>query len=166
MNLLRGWVLLVCCNVLLLSGISPAQVVVPEAPPSSAKGGAFRDGRFGVRFGVPEGWTLARKDGQVSTFHLDARSASPRAQLRGVLAIQFNPYPYSTFSGALVYFSVQPHSTDEECARQATGFADAGNATAKVDTDKQPVETRMRDVQDIGGMSFAHGHDEHVNIFV
>src|SRR5579875_1170041 len=124
-----GWF----CSILCFAGVGllHAQVSVPEAPPSTAKPHAFRDGHFGVRFKVPEGWTLARKDGEVSTFHLDARSASPKAQMRGVVAIQFNPFPYSTFSGAMLYYSVAPHTSDAECERQATGV------------------TRSRDLQDI-----------------
>ena len=166
MSFRRGWVFLICCSVLLLAGVSSAQVVVPEAPPASAKTQAFHDGHFGVRFEVPEGWTLARKDGQVSTFHLDARSASPGAKVRGVLAIQFNPYPYSTFSGALVYYSVQPHATDMECAGQATVSAASKSAKVRTEPEEQPLEINLSDVQDIGGMSFAHGHDEHGKICV
>ena len=73
--------------------------------------------------------------------------------MRSVAAIQFNPYPYSTFSGALFYFSVEPHSSDDECAKQATAYQrDHAEETA--------------DLQDIGGMRFAHGHDEHGKICV
>lgn len=139
-----SWVALALAPVAVL-----AQVSVPDAPPPNLKPQLYRDGHFGVRFRVPDGWTLNRKDGEVSTFHLDARSAAPNARLRSVLAIQFNPYPFSTFSGALFYFSVEPHTTDLECAREATG------STA-----------RVKDTQDIGGMSFVHGHDEHGNICV
>lgn len=143
-----GWVLLLLCSGVWVS-VADAQVSVPEEPPVSAKSQVFHDGHFGVRFEVPGGWSLARKDGQVSTFHLDARSAPPKAQMRGVLAIQFNPFPYTTFSGALVYYSVTPHVSDEDCARQATG-----------------VTPPAKDVQDIGGMGFVHGHDEHGNVCV
>lgn len=156
MNLLRGWFPSIAGLVLLFSGVSRAQVVVPETPPPSAKPQVFHDEHFGVQFRVPEGWSLARRDRQVSTFHLDARSASPTALMRSVVAIQFNPYPYSTFSGALFYFSVEPHATDAECSRQATsGLAGAGLSTST-----------SKDVQDIGGMNFAHGHDEHGKICV
>ncbi len=141
-----GWLL--PCAVAFFSGAAHAQMMVPDAPPVSAREQSFRDGHFGVRFQVPEGWTLARKDRLVSTFHLDARSASPKAQMRSVAAIDFNPYPYSTFSGALFYFSVEPHTTDAECARQAIGDA------------------KLSDIQNIGGMSFVHGHDEHGQICV
>lgn len=144
----RGCGLSLCLAAVAVSGAA-AQVTVPDAPPPNIRAQPFRDGHFGVRFQVPKGWTLTRKDGQVSTFHLDARSASPRAQVRGVVAIQFNPYPYSTFSGALFYYSVAPHTSDAECAQQATGTREPG-----------------QDVQDIDGMTFVHGHDEHGKICV
>lgn len=134
-----------------MSTVAAAQVAVPDGPPATAHKQAFRDGHFGVRFQVPEGWSLAKRDKEVSTFHLDARTAPPKARMRSVAAIEFNPFPYSTFSGALFYFSVEPHTTDRECAQQATG----------------PIKgPRLKDTQDIGGMSFAHGHDEHGQICV
>ncbi len=139
-------------SLLLLPFAAGAQVSVPDAPSPAAKIQTFRDGHFGVRFRVPEGWTLQRKDGEVSTFHLDARTATPNTQMRSVAAIQFNPYPYSTLSGALFYFSVQKHATDAECARQAS----APGAHA----------TEVQETQLIDGMSFAHGHDEHGKICV
>ena len=150
----RGWCWLAFC--LFAVGTTQAQVSVPDEPPADARPQPFRDGHFGVRFQVPGGWSLARKDGQVSTFHLDARTASPKAMMRSVVAIQFNPFPYSTFSGALFYFSVAPHTSDAECSRQATGFA------TKAVYEDHPA----KDVQDIGGMSFLHGHDEHGQICV
>ena len=134
------------------------QHMVPSMPPPDAKVLDFRDGHFGVEFQVPEGWTLNRKDGEVSTFHLDARSASPKAQLRSVATIGFNPYPYSTFSGALFYYSVERHTTDEECARQASG--------PNPERSKVSVLEHKHDVQDIDGMNFAHGHDEHGDVCV
>jgi hypothetical protein len=131
------------------------KITVPVAPPTTAAPQGFRDGHFGVRFEVPAGWSLNRKDGLVSTFHEDARSAAPKAKMRGVASLDFNPFPYSTLSGALFYFSVEPHSNDAECARQAT----PPGVAAKV----QDFPT---DAQDIGGMRFTHGHDEHGDICV
>ncbi len=141
----RSLSLLRCCLALasLQTFHAAAQVAVPEAPPAAAKPLEFHDSHFGVQFRVPIGWTINRKDGEVSTFRLDARTASPHTQLRSVAAIQFNPYPYSTFSGARFYYSVDRHSTDAECAKQATG--------PSIDS---------LDTQDIGGMNFVHGHDE------
>ncbi len=150
----RGWCWLIV-SLLAVPALG-AQVSVPDEPPPDAKTQVFKDGHFGVRFQVPGGWSLARKDGQVSTFHLDARSAPPKAMMRSVAAIQFNPYPLSTFSGALFYYSVEPHTTDAECSRQATGFA----SRASFD------DGSSKDMQDIGGMRFSHGHDEHGQICV
>jgi hypothetical protein len=115
---------------------------VPTSAPTAATEQNFRDTRFGVSFTVPPGWLFTRKDREVSTFRLDARSAPQRTQMRGVASLDFNPFPFSTLSGALVYFSVAQHSNENECARQA----------------KNP--DAPTDVQDIGGMNFVHGHDE------
>ena len=133
---------------LLAACTARGQVSVPTAPPVRAASKDFRDGRFGVRFRIPAGWTLTRKDGEVSTFHLDARTAPARTVVRGVAAIEFNPFPETTLSGAMFYFSVAPHTSDAECARQAV----------------KPGE--QREFQDIGGMSFAHAHDQHGGICV
>lgn len=138
-----------CAFLLLPLGALCAQtpVSVPEVPPPGVKAKAFHDRSFGVRFEVPKGWTLAKRDREVSTFHLDARTAPPGTVMRSVAAIQFNPYPYSTFSGALFYYSVEPKSSDAECARQA-------------------ISGHTEDFQDIGGAEFVHGHDEHGKICV
>jgi hypothetical protein len=127
-------------------------ITVPTAPLPSATVQGFKDGHFGVKFQVPPGWTLNRRDGLVSTFHNDARTASSDARVRGIASIDFNPYPYSTFSGAVFYYSVTPHSSDDECAKEAAPV------------DAPPEDTT--DVQDIGGMRFTHGHDEHGQICV
>jgi len=123
------------------------KIVVPTAPPASATTHDFKDGHFGVKFQVPPGWSLNKKDGLVSTFHNDARSASWGAQVRGIASLDFNPYPYSTLSGAVFYYSVTPHSSDDACAKEAG-------------------TNLPTDVQDIGGMRFTHGHDEHGDICV
>lgn len=124
------------------------KITIPTAPPATATAQGFKDGHFGVKFQVPPGWSLNRKDGLVSTFHNDARSASRTAQVRGVASLDFNPYPQSTLSGAVFYYSVTPHTSDEDCARQA--------GPSNLPTD----------VQDIAGMRFTHGHDEHGDICV
>ncbi len=150
MVLLKGWLM---CSLWGLLNVSPgAQVRVPAAPPPTAIPLPFHDKHYGVRFEVPAGWELARKDGQVSTFHLDARSAARNSRLRSVAAIDFNPFPLSTFSGALFYYSVEQHSNDRECERQAYEFGRA------------PVEDDG--VKVIGGMDFVHGHDEHGGLCV
>ena len=128
------------------------KIVIPTAPPAQATPQDFKDGHFGVKFQIPPGWSLTRKDGLVSTFHNDARSASPDARVRGVASLDFNPYPYSTLSGAVFYFSVTPHSSDQDCSKEA-------------EPEHAPVAAAM-DVQDIAGMRFSHGHDEHGDICV
>lgn len=103
----------------------------------------FRDAEFGVRFKVPPGWEITRRDHEVSTFRMDARTAPPRLQMRSVVSLDFNPYPQSTLAGALVYYSVEKHAKAAECVRQAAGKGEP------------------QDTQEIGGMNFVHGHDEH-----
>jgi hypothetical protein len=139
----------------LVAGSCAAQITVPSTPPTTAAPQGFKDSHFGVRFEVPAGWSLSTRDGLVSTFHNDARSASAKAKVRGVASMDFNPFPYSTFSGALFYYSVTRHAKDEECARQAT--------PPDVPASAQDAAT---DVQDIGGMKFTHGHDEHGDVCV
>ncbi len=137
---------------------STKPVPVPQAPAASATDQAFLDKHYHVSFRIPPGWELNYKDGQVSTFHLDARSAPVKTQLRSVALIDFNPFPYSTLAGALFYFSVEPKTTDAECANQAT----AGQ-TVSLDKEKSAVDAvpgQHKDVQDIAGMPFTHGHNE------
>ncbi len=98
----------------------------------------------GISFDLPAGWNLARHDGELSTFALDARSSLPGTQLRSVAQLAFNPFPSSTFTGALFYTSVMPHATPLQCSNQATA------------PPSHPVTT----VQ-IGGQSFKHGYNEH-----
>jgi hypothetical protein len=118
-------------------------VVEPTMPPAHP----IHDSRYGVTFTVPAAWDITRKDAEVSTFNLDARSVARNTQLRAVASIDFNPHPYSTFSGALFYFSVTPHLTPTQCSAQATAKAPSTASTAQ-----------------IGGLSFTHGYDEHGGI--
>ncbi len=125
----------------LLQGKSgPPEPTTPPARP-------FHDGRYGVSFTVPPAWILTRRDGDVSTFNLDARNAAHNAQMRAVATISFNPHPYSTFSGALFYFSVAPNVTANQCAAQASARA-----------------PRTVTTTDVAGVTFTHGYDEHGGI--
>src|SRR5579859_141306 len=92
--------------------------MIPEPPTPAAR--PFHDSRSGVSFQVPAGWDLNRKDRQVSTFNLDARSTIKSTQLRAVANITFNPFPLSTFSGAYFYVSFTPRLSATACARQAS----------------------------------------------
>jgi hypothetical protein len=125
----------------LLSG--KASAPEPNTPPARP----FHDARYGVSFTIPPAWNIDRRDGDVSTFRLDARNAAHNAQMRAVATISFNPHPYSTFSGALFYFSVAPNVTANQCAAQAIARAPRTVTTTEV-----------------AGVSFTHGYDEHGGI--
>jgi hypothetical protein len=131
----------------------PGERRVPSAPAATAKEKVFHDPRYAVSFRVPPGWDLTRTDGEVSTFHTDARSAPPGTMLRGVATIAFNPYPTATFAGAMFYFSVEPRATQAECSRQTTVTLANGKQEG-------------RPVEQIAGVPFAHGHDEYGDICV
>jgi hypothetical protein len=108
----------------------------------------FRDPMYRVAFEYPSNWNLSRSDGEVSTFHLDARSAPRSTIMRAVVSIPENPFPESTFSGAYAYFSVTPHASARSCARQAAAGKQA------------PLSLQ------IGGIPFIHGHDEQRDICI
>lgn len=112
----------------------------PSTPPPQQ----FHDPRYGLSFDLPAGWNLSRRDGDFSTFGLDARSSVRSTQMRAVADIAFNPFPQSTFSGALFYFSVTPHATPVSCSNQST--APAPRVVSNVTVDGTP---------------FTHGYDEH-----
>ncbi|SRR5271163_2358173 len=120
----------------------------PPAPePTTPPARPFHDSRYGVSFTIPPAWNIDRKDGDVSTFRLDARNAAHNAQMRAVATISFNPHPYSTFAGALFYFSVAPNVTANQCAAQAIARANHTVTTTQV-----------------AGVTFTHGYDEHGGI--
>ena len=123
-----------------------AQLQKRTTPPEPTTPAArrFTDPRYHVALQIPAAWTLTRRDGEVSTFHLDARSAPPTSQLRAVASIAFNPFPQSNFTGALVYYSVSPRTTDAACAAQSF----------------LPLH-RPATTTEISGVTFAHGSDEH-----
>ena len=98
----------------------------------------FHDRASHVSFEYPAGWTFAERDHEISTFHLDARTAPKKAQMRAVVAIPANPFPASTFSGAYVYFSVTPHTSAAACAREAVP-----PAITKAEEERRAAETRV-----------------------
>jgi len=98
----------------------------------------------GLTFDLPAGWNVARRDGELSTFALDARSSLPGTRFRSVAQLAFNPFPYSTFAGALFYTSVTPHSSALQCSNQATAPA------------SHPITTAQ-----VGNVPFKHGYNEH-----
>ena len=115
----------------------------PVSPPAQT----VTEDRVHVRFRLPPGWNLARRDGEVSTFHLDARTAPHHAEMLVVATLAFNPYPASTFSGALFYVSQTSHSSPASCAAQTT---------FRPERPLQPMT--------IADVSFSRGKDEHGHI--
>jgi hypothetical protein len=107
----------------------------------------FSDPVFKVSFRYPADWLFTRRDREISTFRLDARTAPRTTVMRAVTSVPENPFPASTFSGAYFYLSVTPRSTDALCASQAAG---PEGATSR----------RRPEVSQVGELSFAHGHDE------
>jgi len=110
----------------------------------------FHDPAYHLSFDYPAAWTFSHTDREISTFHLDARSAPHTARLRAVVAMPENPFPSSTFSGAYVYFSVIPHASADACATQA-------RTTTIV---KNTPQTKPGEETQIAGIPFTHGHDE------
>jgi hypothetical protein len=127
--------------------VPPLHPVKPAKEPTDPPARDVSDPRDRLTFHLPPGWNLSRKDGEISTFHLDARTAPRDAQLRMVAALAFNPYPMSTFESALFYVSSTPHSTAAQCAAQTT---------------TEPVEALSPAT--IDNLNFARGKDEHGKI--
>jgi len=131
---------------------SPASHTLPATkalPPTNT----FHDPAYKVSFDYPANWNFSQTDREISTFHLDARSAPRNASMRAVTAMPENPYPLSTFSGAYLYFSVTPRSSESACARQAAPPKAAGKKVSRA--------TSKVTVADI---PFTHGHDDHHEI--
>jgi hypothetical protein len=127
--------------------VPPLPSAAPAKEPTSPLAQDVRDSRDHLTFHLPVGWNLARKDGEMSTFHLDARTAHRNAQLHAVATLAFNPYPLSTFEGATFYVSSTPHITAEACAGE---------------TSTKPFEALPPGM--IDGQPFARGKDEHGTI--
>ena len=73
--------------------------------------------------------------------------APHQRQFRAVASIAFNPFPASTFSGALFYSSVTPGLTAGTCRFQTSAHAPRTVETVQID-----------------GIPFDHGYDERGNI--
>jgi len=121
------------------------RVAPPE--PTSPPAQTVEDEKTHVAFHLPAGWNVSRVDGELSTFRLDARTAPRRSELRVAASLNFNPFPQSTFSGALFYLSVVPHSSAVACATETTTKPEKALSPAVV-----------------GDVKFARGKDEHGHI--
>ena len=129
--------------------VPKAPIMVPDGvdDPKSPAARTVEDAVAGVSFRLPAGWNMERRDGELSTFHLDARTVPARARLRLVANMSWNPFPRSTFSGALFYVSVTPRSSAVSCAAQTTTAPDTKIPGAVIDDVK-----------------FSRGKDEHGGI--
>src|SRR5579863_8365160 len=96
--------------------VEPKLPAEPTMPPTQT----VEDERTHVVFKLPAGWNLSRTDGELSTFRLDARTAPRSSQVRAAASLNFNPFPLSTFSGAMFYLSVAPKSSAAACAAETT----------------------------------------------
>ena len=123
--------------------VAPAPVPEPIDPPAQT----VTDAKTHVAFRLPAGWNVSRKDGEISTFRLDARTAPRRSELRAAASLGFNPYPLSTFSGAIFYLSTTAHSSAAACAQQTK---------TKPDVPMAPLV--------VGDVKFSSGKDEHGQI--
>jgi hypothetical protein len=139
------------------AAVTPASLAPSAATPSALASSAstrsaaapvqprtFHDSTWKLSFDYPGDWTFANQDGEISTFHLDARTAPRNSTLRAVTAFSENPFPDSTFAGGYVYFSVTPHSSVSACTKQASS----------------PVAKAKPEASQIAGIPFSHGSDQ------
>ena len=120
-------------------------LTVPDAPKNLKPFARYiYDKKYKLHFHVPEGWRSESRDGVLSNFGVDTRTTRRGLQVRGVAAIDYNPYPPTTFSGALFYYSVLPTATAAQCSAQTTsrGLKPQSSVT-------------------INGRLFYHGRDQH-----
>ena len=129
---------------LLFAIFFPCDTLPAQSAPAVPAQRSFHDPAYRIAFNYPANWNFTRRDREISTFRLDARTAARTTLMRAVVSIPENPFADSTFSGAYLYFSVTPHLNDAACARQAA----------------PTVQGRRGGVSEIAGISFAHGHDE------
>jgi hypothetical protein len=122
---------------------SPAPPAEPTSPPAQT----VTDDRTHVTFRLPAGWTLSRRDGEISTFRLDARTAPRNSNLRVAASLNFNPFPMSTFSGALFYLSATPRLSASACAAETRVKPEI------------PLPAAV-----VGDVKFSRGRDEHGHI--
>jgi hypothetical protein len=118
----------------------PAEPLTPD--PAEAR--PFHDAKYKVSFSVPAGWNFEQKDGLLSNFGVETPTARRKTDVRGVAAINFNPWPVSTFAGALFYYSVIPRAKAEMCAAQTSTRGVKPLPEAQID-----------------GTAFHHGTDHH-----
>lgn len=167
---LRVWVRGLSVSWVVLAG----GMALAQAAATKQSTHTFHDRGSGVSFEYPAGWTFAERDHEISTFHLDARTAPRKAQMRAVVAMPANPFPASTFSGAYVYFSVTPRTSAAACARQAVPPAitkaeaehraaelrAASGSSAQDGAAPEVVLAAKPEKVQVAGIAFTRGRDE------
>ena len=98
--------------------VPPVRHSAPPREPNDPPAREVHDPHGPLSLHLPAGWDLSTKDGEFSTFNLDARTAPRNAQLHLVASLAFNPYPQSTFSGARLYVSSASMHSAAACAAQ------------------------------------------------
>ena len=127
--------------------VPPLRRSAPMREPTDPPARDVPDARDRLTVHLPAGWNLSSKDGELSSFHQDARTAPAKSQLRMVATLGFNPYPQSTFEGALFYISATPRLSAEAC---------------EAETKTKPFSALPPMV--IDDVRFARGKDEHGRI--
>ena len=136
--------------LLLLSGLGLSRFMpgaLARTPQRSQQGRTIHDSAAALSFDLPAAWPRSRKDGELSTFRLDAPTAPPGAEMRAAAALDHNPFPESTFTSAFFYLSVSTHTSGSECAAEA----------------RQPGGPPT-DIATFAGQTFTHGQGEHGTI--
>ena len=127
--------------------VPPLHPTAPAKEPTNPPARDVRDALDHLILHLPAGWNFTRKDGELSTFHLDARTAPRKSRLHIAANLAYNPYPLSTFSGAIFYVSSTAGLSAADCAAETT--------TKPFD----PLPPGLVDKQ-----TFARGKDEHGQI--
>jgi hypothetical protein len=123
-------------------------LTVPDEPTNPQPAALdFHDPKYKLSMHIPAGWNFEKKDGALSDFAKEVRSAPRGLDVRGVASINYNPYPPTTFAGATFYYSVMPKSDSVTCAAMATA--------GKLKPQKDVV---------VAGKPFKHGQDSYGTI--
>jgi hypothetical protein len=127
--------------------VPPLHPTAPAKEPTTPAAREVRDVSDHLTLHLPAGWNLSRRDGEISSFLLDARTVPRTSRLHLAASLAFNPYPQSTFSGAVFYVSSTPGVSAAACAAETTTKPFESLPPASVD-----------------GQTFARGKDEHGQI--
>jgi uncharacterized protein YijF (DUF1287 family) len=94
-----------CATLSAQSASSTAKALIAAPAPIASAATAeiaqrsFHDPAYKISFDYPANWNFTRRDHEISTFRLDARTAVRTTLMRAVVSMPENPFPDSTFSG-------------------------------------------------------------------